>query len=73
MGGPPVSRMGVGLKPFIVKYKIVTKIPKESPTRPDYLNKLHKQKNIAKGFGTWNVKSLHMADSLVIVLRELLK
>jgi hypothetical protein len=67
---PPAWGLGVGLTTPRHK-KIVTKTSKEPQTWTDSLDEGPKLWNTYMRFGTWNVRSLYRAGSLVTVSREL--
>jgi hypothetical protein len=58
-------------QPLTVKNKIVTIILKDLRTWTDSLEKRPKRWNMDMRFGTWKVRRLYRADSLVSVLKEL--
>jgi hypothetical protein len=63
----------MGLTTLTVKDKLVTKCHKGLRTWTDYLDKRHKLKKIDVIFGTWNVRSLCRAGSLMAVAKEISK
>jgi hypothetical protein len=56
-----------------VKNKFVTKCHKEPWTWTDSLEKRSNLKKMDMRFGTWNVRSLYRACSLMTVAKEILK
>jgi hypothetical protein len=62
-----------GYQPFTVQNKFVKKNQTEPQTWMNSLDKRPKQRNMDMRFGTWNVKSLYKAGSLIMVLSELSK
>jgi hypothetical protein len=61
----------VGLTTLHHKNKLVTKNLTELRTWTDSLDKRPKLRNMDMRFGTWNVRSLYKAGSLMTVSREL--
>jgi hypothetical protein len=70
-GSPPAWGLGVGLTTLHFKNKLVTKNLTEPRTWTDSLDKRPKLQNIDMRFGTWNVRSLYRAGSLMTFSREL--
>jgi hypothetical protein len=50
---------------------LLTRCSKEHQIWVDSLDNLPKRQNIDTRFGTWNIRSLYRADSLMTVSREL--
>jgi hypothetical protein len=69
-GSPPAWGLGVGLTTLHHKNKLVTKNLTVPRTWTDYLDKRPKLRNMNMRFGTWNVRSLYRAGSLMRVSRE---
>jgi hypothetical protein len=65
--------LGVGRGATTIHHKntLVTKNVTEPRTWTDSLDKRHKLRNIDMRFGTWNIRSLYRAGSLLTVSREL--
>jgi hypothetical protein len=63
--------LGVGLTTLHRKNKLVSKNLTEPRTWTDSLDKRSKLRNMDMRFGTWNVRSLYRAGSLMTVSREL--
>jgi hypothetical protein len=61
----------MGLTTIYHKNKLVTKTSKEPRTWTDSLDRQPKLRNMDMRFGTWNVRSLYRAGSLMTVSREL--
>jgi hypothetical protein len=71
--GPPAWTLGVRLITPHLKNKILTKYHKEPRTWKDSLDKRRKLSKIYMRFGSWNVRSLHPAGSLMTVAKEISK
>jgi hypothetical protein len=70
MGGPPAWRLAVGLTIPHLKNKLVTKCHKGPRTWRDFMDKRPTLKKLDMRFGTWNIRSLYRADSLMTVAKE---
>jgi hypothetical protein len=64
------SSLGVGRGANKRKKKLVTKQLTESRTSADSLAKGAKRRNMDMRFGTWNVRSMYRAGSVMTVSRE---
>jgi hypothetical protein len=64
---------GVGLQPFTIKNKFVTKNEIEPRSWTNSLDKRPKRRNMDMRFGLWNVRSLYRMGSLITVSREVSK
>jgi hypothetical protein len=64
-GGPPVWESSLALTPSHHIKLLITKCVKEHPTWTDSSDKPPKLRNMGTMFGTWNVKSLYRAGSLM--------
>jgi hypothetical protein len=72
-GVPSALGLGVGLTTFTTNNKPVTKYKHEPQTWTDSFDKRPKRRNKDVRLGTWNVRSLYRAGSLVSVSKELPK
>jgi hypothetical protein len=72
-GGRPSWGWGVEFTTPHRKNNLVTKCHKGLPTLTDSLDKRHMLRKMDVRIGTWNVRSLYRADSLVTVSREISK
>jgi hypothetical protein len=60
-----------GYQFLAVKNKFVTKCHKGPWTWTDFLEKLFKLRNMDMRFGTWNVRSVYRASSLMTVAKNI--
>jgi hypothetical protein len=73
MGVPLALRLVVRLKTPHPKNKLVAKCHKEPRTWMDSLDKRSKARKMDVRVGTWNVRSLYRAGSLMTVAKEIPK
>jgi hypothetical protein len=68
-GGPPARRWGY--PPLTIESRLDTKRVNDPQTCTDSLDKRPKRRNIDVRFGTWSVRGLYRAGSLMTDSREL--
>jgi hypothetical protein len=72
-GGPPAWGFGAGLTTSYRKNKLITKCYKGPRTWTDSLGKWPKLQKMNMRFGTWKVRSLYRAGSIMTIAKSISK